>query len=68
MKLGGILLTVPQHTWVWGEIDAYAKLRLPWLLNIGFLGVMRIERFFISLGINFALGGPRLIVARKVKS
>jgi len=123
LKLGGVLLlTVPQHPWLWSEIDdyachvrrykslelhskvvsagfrierstsfvslllpamlmsrrkkysqsikidAYAELRLPWLLNILFLGVMRIERFFISLGINFALGGSRLIVARKVNN
>lgn len=47
------------------EQDATAELRLPKLLNNIFLGMMRIEQRLIKSGINFALGGSRLIIARK---
>ena len=47
------------------EHDVTAELRLPKLLNNIFLGIMRIEQRLIKLGANFALGGSRLVIARK---
>ena len=122
LKPGGVLLlTVPQHPWLWSASDDYAchvrrysarelreklvgsgfrierstsfvslllpamlfsrlkknhtniendpaaELRLPTLLNILFLGVMRFEQILIRLGVCFPLGGSRLIVARKTE-
>lgn len=122
LKPGGILLlTVPQHSWLWGpldeyachvrrysapelhskakavgfeilrstsfvssllpamlasrmlqktvpvkDIDATAELRIsPWL-NWLFKTVLTLEILIIQCGINFPLGGSRLIVARKI--
>lgn len=117
---GVLLLTVPQHPWLWSASDDYAchvrrytkrelhnklaeanfsverstsfvsllltmmllsrlkkkhinveydpatEFRLPKSLNSFFLNVMRFERVLIRFGINFPLGGSRLIVARKL--
>lgn len=48
-----------------GKRDAMAELRMSSQLNSFFLNVMRMEQKFIKLGVNFAIGGSRLIVARK---
>jgi len=45
--------------------DATAELHLPKWLNHVLLRVMQIEHKLIKLGINFSLGGSRLIVAKK---
>ncbi|AOW15450.1 methyltransferase [Hydrogenophaga crassostreae] len=47
------------------EYDPTAELRLPRMLNSFLLQVMLFEKKLISLGVNFPLGGSRLIVARK---
>jgi len=115
---GGIVLTVPQHPWLWSESDAYAchvrryeagelrdkldragfdvvrstsftSLLLPAMmlsrrktgndkpfdplaefniapaLNRALEGVLAVERLFVRLGVNFPVGGSRLVVARK---
>ena len=121
LKPGGVLLlTVPQHSWLWSASDDYAchvrrytkrelhnklvnatfsverstsfvslllpmmllsrlkkkhisaeydpttELRLPKFLNSFFFNIMRFEQALIRFGVNFPLGGSRLIVARKV--
>ena len=117
---GVFILTVPQHQWLWSEVDVNAchvrrynakqlhqklskagfeierstsfvslllplmllsrlihrkstnrskvssELNLPRWLNVLFSGVMKLERGLIKLGINFPLGGSRLVVARKL--
>lgn len=119
LKPGGtLLLTVPQHPWLWSSSDDRAchvrrytavglheklkqagfcigrstsfvslllpamllsrrrsqykavedpseELRLPQWLNTIFLAAMRLEQMLIGQGVNFPLGGSRLIVARK---
>lgn len=47
------------------ERDVTAELRLPKLINNIFLGIMRVEQRLIKFGANFALGGSRLVIARK---
>ena len=120
LKLGGLLLlTVPQHSWLWSaadenachvrryqsaelsgklatagfkvlrntsfvslllpamilsrlrtpagnEYDITSELRLPKVLNSLFLAIMRFENRMIKMGVNFPLGGSRMIVAEKV--
>jgi SAM-dependent methyltransferase len=121
LKPGGhVLLTVPQHKWLWSPSDDYARherrystqelrkkleaagfklvrstsfvsfllppmllsrlrskkpqaefdptdeFRLPAWLNNLFYQIMSIEISLIQLGLNFPLGGSRLIVAQKV--
>lgn len=115
---GGIVLTVPQHAWLWSTADDYAcherrygagelqgKLKcagfaivrstsfvsvlLPAMLmsrrgvsgkafdpmdefrigpglNLALRKVLDLERLLIRMGINFPLGGSRLVVARKL--
>jgi SAM-dependent methyltransferase len=48
------------------DIDATAELRISPLLNLLFKTVLTIEILIIHCGINFPLGGSRLIVARKI--
>lgn len=116
---GGLLLTVPQHQWLWSAADDYAcherrysdaelqeklagagfemvrstsfvslllpamlisrrrdsqkdsydplaEFRIrPWL-NSALGHILGLERLLISAGMNFPLGGSRLIVARKI--
>lgn len=47
------------------EFDPTDELKLPKVLNTVLYGVMRVELALIKLGINFPIGGSRLIVARK---
>lgn len=47
------------------EYDPTDELQLPKVLNTILYGVMRVELALIKLGINFPIGGSRLIVARK---
>ncbi|UVL89035.1 class I SAM-dependent methyltransferase [Pseudomonas sichuanensis] len=47
------------------ERDVTAELRLSRTLNNVFLSMMRIEQRLIRSGVNFTLGGSRLVVARK---
>lgn len=47
------------------EYDPTDELKLPKALNIVLYGVMRLEFALIKFGVNFPLGGSRLIVARK---
>lgn len=49
-----------------GEYDATDELKLPKILNAVFYGIMRLELGLIKLGINFPVGGSRLVVARKI--
>jgi len=118
---GVLLITVPQHAWLWSAVDDYschvrryaakdihrkietagfeilrstsfvsiflpamltsrmlkkstpandvnaaAELRIPFWLNWLFESVMNIEIALIRAGINFSLGGSRLVVARKI--
>lgn len=116
---GALLLTVPQHQWLWSAADDYAchvrrysagdlsaklkaagfkiqrstsfvslllpmmlvsrlksrvnfdpsaELRIHPVLNLFLLGIMRLESMLIRWGINFPLGGSRLIVATKMES
>ncbi|WP_028448703.1 class I SAM-dependent methyltransferase [Chitinibacter tainanensis] len=120
LKVGGILLlTVPQHTWLWSASDEYAchvrrygrveiekkvvaagfeilrsssfvagllpamllsrwlmgrnaknfnpadELKINSVLNKSFYGLMMLELAGIKLGINYPVGGSRLIVAKK---
>lgn len=117
MPGGVLLLTVPQHRWLWSAMDEYAchvrrysrdelvskvrragldveyvssfvSLLLPlmWLsrvrakdasvdpmsefkisrwLNAGLEAVMRVERFLISAGMRFPVGGSLLLVGRR---
>lgn len=120
LKAGGLLiLTVPQHPWLWSVSDDYAfhvrrykireldekvkkagfkiirstsfvsllvpliyasraiwaknkdaydptrELKTPSLLNHIFYAVMKIEALCVQAGINFVIGGSRLIVASK---
>jgi SAM-dependent methyltransferase len=65
LLLPAMLLSRRKPNKTFTEHDVTAELRLPKLLNNVFLGVMRIEQRLIKLGANFALGGSRLIVARK---
>jgi SAM-dependent methyltransferase len=117
LKPGGLLLlSVPQHRWLWSASDEHAchvrrytakeihekltskgfqvkrstsfvffllpimllsrlkakekynpdsELKIPQALNMAFLGVMLLELAFIQLGLNFPMGGSRLIVAKK---
>ena len=116
---GILLLTVPQHQWLWSQADEFAchvrrysadelhqkvkqagfeilrstsfvfsllplmmisrlrqkseeknndpykELRLPFFLNKAFEKILATENYFIRQGINFPLGGSRLLVARK---
>jgi SAM-dependent methyltransferase len=116
---GGVLITVPQHQWLWSPVDeaafhvrrysaselerkvvmagfeilrstsfvslllpamlaarlgsrksaadTAAELRLNRHLNSMLRHIMAAEYGFIRRGINFALGGSRLLVARKIK-
>lgn len=118
---GGILLTVPQHPWLWSGQDEYAchvrryhmselrkkvqragfqiefetsfvslllpamlasrliqkrgqrqgdpmaELRLPAPLNRIFEVIMDLERQIIQIGVRFALGGSRLLIAKKAE-
>lgn len=123
LHLGGhLIMTVPQHQWLWSAVDEHAchvrrysandlhnKIRLsgfelerstsfvslllpamiisrlskrlkkssakksstselciPSWLNTFFFICLQIEMFFIKLGINFAAGGSRLLVAKKI--
>lgn len=118
---GFILLTVPQHAWLWSSLDEYAchvrrysaddihrrieasgfqivrstsfvttllpamflsrllqrsrsakeidvtaELKLPAWLNSIFLGLLNFETFLIKGGVNFPVGGSRLVVAKKM--
>jgi len=121
LRTGGlILLTVPQHKWLWSSVDEYschvrrysaneihaklvaagfevlrstsfvsfilpamlvsrmlkrlvsrgkkniaAELELSFLMNSIFDAIMQLEISLIRLGMNFPLGGSRLVVARK---
>ena len=120
LKPGGVLLlTVPQHPWLWSAADEYAchvrrytkkdlenkiyannflierstsfvsillpamllsrrkkidtttdhdftkELRLPSVLNECFYTAMKLEQKIIQFGLNFSIGGSRLVVARK---
>ena len=113
---GSLLLTVPQHQWLWSASDEYAchvrrysasalqarlkaagfkierstsfvsfllpmmlvsrlksrvkfdpsaELRIHPALNMFLFGIMRLESVLIRWGVNFPLGGSRLIVATK---
>lgn len=117
---GLILLTVPQHAWLWSSVDEYAchirrysardihhrieasgfqiirsssfvttllpamllsrllqrgrpaeeidvtaELKLPTWLNSIFLGLLNFETFLIKWGLNFPVGGSRLVIAKK---
>lgn len=119
---GIILISVPQHMWMWSQVDDYschvrrysaneihqkveragfkilrstsfvslllpamflsrfwqshkkaktndatAELRIPIWINAIFHTLLTIERTMISLGVNFPIGGSRLVVARKIK-
>jgi len=48
------------------DYDAIAELSLPRILNDLFLFVMRLECWLIRLGLNFPIGGSRLLIAKKV--
>lgn len=118
---GFILLTVPQHAWLWSSIDEYAchvrrysakdildrieksgfqivrstsfvttllpamllsrflqrgktldeidvraELKLPSLLNSIFFGLLSFEALLIKCGLNFPIGGSRLLIAKKL--
>jgi SAM-dependent methyltransferase len=121
LKLHGfILLTVPQHAWLWSSVDEYAchvrrysakdihrrieasgfqiirstsfvttllpamllsrllqrgrsaeeidvaaELKLSAWLNSIFLELLNFEAFLIKVGLNFSVGGSRLVVAKK---
>lgn len=119
---GGIVLTVPQHPWLWSRQDEFAchvrryrvgelrekvqragfrvefgtsfvslllpamlasrirqrqvvpdndpmsELRLSWLLNHVFEGVMNLERLFIRSGLRLPVGGSLLLIAIKQKA
>jgi len=115
---GGVLLTVPQHQWLWSETDNYAchvrrysaselhakleragfdvvrstsftalllpamalsrrggsgnkpfdplaEFNIPDVLNRALGAVLTIERLLVRMGINFPIGGSRLVVAKK---
>lgn len=115
---GGVLLTVPQHPWLWSEADTYAcherryergeleakleragfdvirstsfmtlllpamaisrrkargdkpfdpqaEFKIPLALNRALEGILAVERQLIRLGVNFPIGGSRLVIARK---
>ena len=47
--------------------DPMAELRMPALLNRIFEVIMDLERRIIQIGVRFALGGSRLLIARKVE-
>ncbi|MFC4296731.1 class I SAM-dependent methyltransferase [Castellaniella hirudinis] len=123
LKPGGLLLlTVPQHSWLWSAADEYAchvrrygreemqekvrragfsilrttsfvslllpamllsrkkksqsiespeydpaqELRISGVLNACLLAIMRFESVLIRLGLNFPIGGSRLVVAKKL--
>jgi 2-polyprenyl-3-methyl-5-hydroxy-6-metoxy-1,4-benzoquinol methylase len=121
IKPGGVLLlTVPQHPWLWSASDEYAchvrrytrveieqkvkasgfelirstsfvtsllpammisralnknntknfdataELKINKLLNNVFYGLMKLEIYGIKIGLDYLIGGSRLIVARKV--
>jgi SAM-dependent methyltransferase len=120
---GGVILTVPQHAWLWSAVDDCAchkrryssrelhdlvksagfhiirstsfvswllpamlvsrvlgrkenaqeadhsnEFNLPPLVNSLFRNILRVEALMIRSGINFPLGGSRLVVARKLKN
>lgn len=48
------------------ELDATAELRINPVLNTLFYWVMRLEALLIRLGLNFPVGGSRLIIAKKL--
>lgn len=68
LLLPAMLLSRRKKLPVDAEYDATAELRLPNTLNNFFLGIMLLEQKLIYRGINFPLGGSRLIVARKIKN
>jgi ubiquinone/menaquinone biosynthesis C-methylase UbiE len=119
---GGVLITVPQHRWLWSAVDeaachvrrysarelerkvkaagfevlrstSFVSLLLPMMqasrllsrkqplstdlsaglrinkqMNWLFRKIMTIEFKFIKLGVNFSLGGSRLLIARKTNA
>lgn len=66
LLLPAMLLSRRKKHPVDAKYDATAELRLPNSLNAFFLGIMLLEQKLICRGVNFPLGGSRLIVARKV--
>lgn len=50
------------------DLDASAELRMNPVLNALFYAIMRLETVFIRSGVNFPLGGSRLVVAQKRES
>lgn len=116
---GTLILTVPQHKWLWSPVDDYAchirrysarelhtklkkagfevirstsfvsgllpvmlisrmleklstkkgpptaGLKIPYWINFLFEKILNVETYMIKYGINFPLGGSRLIVARR---
>lgn len=115
---GGLLLTVPQHQWLWSlvddhachvrrysvidlhnkiraaglevvrstsfvslllpamlmsrrrernnkEFDPFGEFKLNAILNHVLASILAVERLFIRVGLNFPMGGSRLVVARK---
>ncbi len=50
-----------------GSHDTYREFAIPKILNICFGLILRLERFAITKGLNFPIGGTRLIVGKKIK-
>ncbi|MDR9808752.1 class I SAM-dependent methyltransferase [Rhizobium hidalgonense] len=48
------------------EIDVRTEMQLPSLLNNAFRWILRAENALIGTGLDFPLGGSRLLVARKI--
>lgn len=48
------------------ELDPMAELKINPVLNSIFLQILRFETWLIRLGVNFAMGGSRLVVAQKI--
>lgn len=60
-----LLSRLLQHGKTLDEIDIDAELKLPVWLNYFFFGLLNFEKLLIKFGLNFPVGGSRLIVAIK---
>lgn len=65
LLLPAMLLSRRKNTDETAEHDVTAELKLPKFLNECLYWAMRVEKLLIKLGVNFPLGGSRLVVARK---
>jgi hypothetical protein len=66
MLLFKMLLSCLKKKHINADLDPTIELRLPKALNRLLLSIMLVEQKLIHIGVNFQVGGSRLIVARKI--